>query len=365
MQSCDASPAWRSPTMHGAHDWTPTLAEHELRFASAVAELSFIESPFPTRLAHEEYLRLPHAERLSALTAAYAHLGAFGWRAEKNSAERSSEFSMATVAKYTDSLRRAVAGEVVPELPNFVVQSLRRSMEVPEPTRAVDWRQPVPEPFEPSFFWSQVKALAHTATTDTTWWAWLGGPGRARRLHDDMVAWLVEQAHGAELSACILLLDLWLIKGERDDFRALSKEFDGFYETATGQTVHIGEIQTREADAYERPFSKDGLLVCLLRSLVAWLRSEGVISVSPPRDPCASCACRVYNPSAPGCVGLVCFLPCGHWLCHECFVRDRTSRMADGRSVCCPLCNVEALPLTRDWHGEMEELSQYALVVLV
>ena len=94
----------------------------------------------------------------------------------------------------------------------------------------------------------------------------------------------------------------------------------------------------------------------LLSTLIPALRSRGVIAARPPRPPCPACLTDEYDPTAPTRVRLVCFLPCGHWLCHACFERDCAKRQELGQPDRCPCCNAEALPMVREWPGAMVQV---------
>ena len=245
------------------------------------------------------------------------------------------------IAAYSESLARAASGEAVNNLPDVV----RLSMHLPAAARP-DFRQRHCQPFERSYFRAQIAAL-NCKSGETSWWKWLAGDGTAREMFDCIVEDVLVKATHEERSYCTGLLNTWLL--QRDDFKALRTALAEFEENGA---LTLPEIQTRETDAYEREFSKDGLLVCILGTLLPALREEGILAErSSPR--CPACF-RSYSRTAPTHVTLVCFLPCSHWLCHDCFKADSLWKETEhGRAACCAECNVEAMPLVRDWPGAM------------
>jgi len=247
------------------------------------------------------------------------------------------------IAAYSESLARAASGEAVNNLPDVV----RLSMDLPAAARP-DFRQRHCQPFERSYFRAQIAAL-NCKSGVTSWWKWLGGDGIAREMFDCIVEDVLVKATNEERSYCTGLLNAWLL--QRDDFKALRTALAEFEEDKGSLT--LPEIQTRETDAYEREFSKDGLLVCILGTLIPALREEGLLAERSPSPQCPACF-RSYSRTAPTHVTLVCFLPCSHWLCHDCFKADSFWKETDhGRAACCAECNVEAMPLVRDWPGDM------------
>ena len=252
------------------------------------------------------------------------------------------------VGDYSESLSRMGRGEAISRLPPVV----HRNMQLPEAEQA-NMRQRVGEPFASSYFWAQCSDLKQS-TGRAPWWQWLGGEGVARALHDGIVAELLAAAPDEARARCIAILDVWLLQGALDAFRALRKELSELQETADGRVVTLAEIHVREADAYEHLYTKDWLLVCILNTLMPALRGAGVIAACPRRPPCISCMDE-YDQTVPGSVKLVCFLPCGHWMCHACYERDKARLSQVGRLACCAECNVEAMPLVRNWPGAMVE----------
>jgi len=250
----------------------------------------------------------------------------------------------AGIARYPESLARAARGESVAHLPAVVHRNMRR----PEKER-VDFRQRVVEPFELSYFRAKCAALKRT-TGEVPWWRWLAGDGIARALFDS-VAGLLTGATDEARSLCTELLDTWLLQGSSDEFSAFRRELAELEERDT-RVVTLDEIHAREADAIEFEFSKDWLLVSVLNTLMPTLRSVGVIA-QPPRQLCPLCRIVMYDRAAPGYTKLVCHFPCGHWMCHSCFMKDVAVKADDGRAGVCAECNLESLPMVRDWPGAM------------
>ena len=254
------------------------------------------------------------------------------------------------IARYPTLLANAAAGRGGHELPPVV----HRNMQLPEEERA-DFRQLIAEPFEASYFQAQCAWLRLTMG-ETRWWQWLKGDGLARFLYDSIVTDLLSTAPDEERQHCTALLGEWLLQGALDDFAALRKTLAELEETSGGRDVTVKEIHEREIDALERMYSKDWLLASVLRTLMPVLRAQGVIAARPPRATCPACI-ATYDPTAPGHVRLVAFLPCVHWYCHACFasVRRKTPGQVAtaGQEARCPVCNVEALPMPRDWPGAM------------
>ena len=108
---------------------------------------------------------------------------------------------------------------------------------------------------------------------------------------------------------------VWLLQGTHDQFSALRKELAELEEVATLETLHA-----REVDAVQSEYSKDWLLVSVLRTLMPTLRRAGVIALRPRRPHCPLCF-DTYDPDDTYAtrVRLVNFVPCGHWLCGRCF----------------------------------------------
>lgn len=251
------------------------------------------------------------------------------------------------MALYPSALSRAARGEHVPNLPRVV----HRNMQLPKEERA-DFRQRLVEPFEVSYFRSRCAALKHRPG-GTPWWEWLAGDGIARALFDAMAGGDELAAAPAKLrSCCMALLDTWLLQGALDEFSALRAELAALEEAAGGRAVTLTELHAREADALEHKFSTDWLLVVLLDTLIPALRRAGVVAARPPRRPCPACL-TTYDPTVPARVALVCFLPCCHWVCYACFERDRSCKAKRGQPPRCVECNVEALPMQREWPGGM------------
>ena len=242
------------------------------------------------------------------------------------------------------NLCMAASGIDNPLLPAVV----NRNAHLPKNERT-NFCQRVAEPFEVSFFRAQC-AVLRAQLGDTTWWEWLGGPWLARGLHDSIAAKLLTDATDESRAFCLDMLDAWLLQGTHDQFSALRKELAELEEVATLETLHA-----REVDAVQSEYSKDWLLVSVLRTLMPTLRRAGVIALRPRRPHCPLCF-DTYDPDDTYAtrVRLVNFVPCGHWLCGRCFEGNRTSNA--GKPDTCVVCNLEALPMDRDWPGAMIDM---------
>ena len=268
-------------------------------------------------------------------------------RVRRRQKEEVSSEDAAAMVRYQETLRGAAEGKV-----DNVHPVVLRNMQLADAERA-DYRLRVVEPFEQSFFRAQCAALKHNLG-ELRWWQWLGGDGLSHALFDSIVTDLLADAPEKARSNCIALLDEWLLQGAYDGFRALRTELGQLEELADGHEVTLDEIHAREADALECEYSKDWLLVCVLRTSMPAMRREGVIGACPPRPPCLACDKR-YDLTAPGVVTLTCFLPCGHWLCLSCFASWGVKALDLGHLAKCPQCHVERLPMVRDWPGAMVE----------
>ena len=211
-----------------------------------------------------------------------------------------------------------------------------------------DFRVRLGEPFELSYFRARCAALRPVPSHEC-WWLWLASDGRASALHDCVVTLLAAASDEAR-AHCIALLDVWLLQGALDAFGAFRGELSKLEQAEDGRPVSLYEIQAREADACVK-YSKDWLLASVLDTLLPALRSEGVVAAQATRK-CPVCDPDVYDPNAPGFVPLICFIPCGHWLCQKCFV-DWKVRMGETEPSRCATCNTKAWPFQKDWPGTM------------
>ena len=257
--------------------------------------------------------------------------------------------------QHNEKVRRAAAGDTSVALPPVV----HRSMQLLPPAERPDFRQRGIVPFERSYFQAQRAALDRKVS-EMTWWEWLQAEGRPRGLFDGFVNNFLTDAPQPLLNNCRDVLDTWLLQGESDAFATLRRELLELEKTPDGREVALAVLQKKDADAYEYKFSKGWLLGTLLGLLVKALRASGIIKAAQ-RQQCVGC-CNVYDEKAPGNVALTCFLPCCHWLCHACYARDLVAKKeTSGRLASCPECNVERLPMIREWPGAMVVEEQCAL----
>jgi len=249
--------------------------------------------------------------------------------------------------KYPASLRKAAEGRGGSNLPAVVV----RNMLLPTAERA-DFRLRFGEPFEESFFRAHVAAL-ECATGHTTWFEWLGADETHADLCRALCAECLADAPPEEHAQGVLMFRTWLLNGRRDGFKALRRDVSELVQTSDGRALTLKEMQKREADAYEHRYSKDALLTSFLRTAMPAMRDDGVIAEQSKGRICPVCR-DTYDPTAPDeQVRLVAFLPCGHWVCHGCFAEANAAAHKTRPYPYCPQCNVESLPMERDWPGVM------------